>query len=322
MVEKSEEAQKDVFDELKKKGIPVGARSPIREYVSTGVVALDWAISSKLKEGGLPVGRVIEIFGDPSTGKSLLLLHIIKSAQQMGAICLLDDAEESFDEGFAQRIGVDLGTLTRKNSKTVEEHFTEVAEFVNLARGIDKKRLIVIALDSIAILSTKHEVQVGFEKPDMTKAKLIRQGMRVMRGEFSEQRVLYLVCNHVIASFNTYGRDKTTPGGGGVPFQSSIRIELSIKNLIKNEKNQIQGVGVKAVVVKNKIAPPFKSCLFQVSFEKGVDRFSGFFDVLVDIGCVQEKGAGWYIYKEKTVRRTDIEKDIENIYGNLETDGQ
>ena len=304
---------------LKKEvGAITGVETPIREYVSTGNIALDWAVSGSFLGKGLPVGRVVEFFGNPSTGKSLLIMHILANTQKKGGIAVLDDTEQAYDRCFAERIGVDVSELYMLDSVIVEEHFKKVDKVVKSIRSLDKKVLVTVALDSLALLSTRHEREVGFDKVDMFKAKLIRQGMRSLGAEFSKQNVLYVVANHVIANIGVlYGPKTTTPGGSGIPFQSSVRVELNLGSVIVREKDKKVGVHVKAEVVKNKIAPPFKKVELDVYFDKGVDKLSGLFDVLVSEGVFIE-GGGWYIYKEKRYRRKELEDGIEKIVREVE----
>lgn len=308
--------RKKLAKELKEEvGAVTGVEQPVREFVSTGCNALDYAVSGKLMGGGLPVGRVVEFFGDPSTGKSVLIMNALAATQKLGGIVIYDDPEQSYDEFFARKLGVNPEEFFMLDSETVEEHFQKVQKVVKKIREEDEEVLITIALDSLAMLSTKHEKETGFEKVDMFKAKLIRQGMRSLGGWFNKQRVLYIVANHVIANIGVmYGPKSTTPGGGGVPFQASVRVELNRGGVLANVANKDDKVGVhvRAEVVKNKIAPPFKKCEFDILFASGVNQWSGMFDVLVSKGVFVEAG-GWYVYKDKKHRKIDLESDIEKI---------
>lgn len=298
-----------ILDELVgKRGVEV----EIKDWVSTGNIALDWAISDKLIGGGLPLGRVIELFGDPSTGKSLLILHIIAEAQKKGYIAILDDSEASYNRWFAEKIGVNTKELYILDSITVEEHAEAVQKIIHSIREKDTKTPIIVALDSLAILSTKHERETGFEKPDLTKAKMVRQAMRLLGADFLKNDVLYVVSNHVISNIGVmYGAKKTTPGGSGVPFQSSVRVNLSVGSYIEGEKGA-KGVFVRAKVVKNKIAPPLKEVELKVDFEKGVDKYSGLLDVLVSLGKIN-KNKGWYEYGGKSYREKEITEKLPEI---------
>jgi len=297
-------------------GIKTGVEVPVREWVTSGNYALDWAISGKLVGGGFPVGRVVEIFGDPSTGKSVLLMNAMKATQDLGGEAFYDDPEQGYDEFFAKNaLGVDVKNIHMADSEIVEEHFERVEKAVNKVRAYDEDVLVTFALDSLAMLSTKHEKETGFEKVDMFKAKLIRQGMRKLGGWFNKKRVLYLVSNHVIDNIGVmYGPKTTTPGGGGIKFQASVRVELNMgKRIVDPQfKDKVLGVHVRAEVVKNKVSPPFKKCEFDISFEKGVDKCSGMFDVLVGEGVFKEAG-GWYVYQDEKYRRADLEVRLEEI---------
>lgn len=298
--------------------VKTGVETPPPSFVSTGNVALDWAVSARWQGGGLPVGRVVEVFGDPSTGKSLLVSHLLASVQQAGGLAVLDDVEQAFDPTFAAKTGVDLRSLILLDSETVQEHFENITKLVNRVRSQDKDIKVVIALDSLALLSTEHEKKEGFEKVDMTKAKMIRQGMRMIGKKFTDEGVLYVCCNHVIANVGVmYGPKTTTPGGSGIPFQSSVRIEMNGRGLILNEKKKPIGVRTLAKVVKNKIAPPFREVELQVSFESGVSRWSGMFQLLLDEEELKEETDGWYVSVSspgKKKRRSEIEESMEQYF--------
>ena len=289
-------------------GAVTGVDQPVREFVSTGNYALDYSISGKILGGGLPVGRVVELFGDPSTGKSVLILNALAATQKMGGIVIYDDPEQSYDQFFARKLGVVPEEFFMLDSETVEEHFQKIEKVVRKIRELDEEILITIALDSLAMLSTRHEKETGFEKVDMFKAKLIRQGMRMLGGWFSKQRVLYICSNHVIANIGSmYGPKSTTPGGGGVPFQASVRVEMTRGGILatKENKDDKVGVHVRAQVVKNKIAPPFRKCAFDIMFATGVNPWSGLFDVLVTKGIIVSAG-GWFTFDGTKYRQDDL----------------
>jgi recombination protein RecA len=304
------------LDDILKKdlGLQTGVAIPVQDWVSTGHAGLDWAVSGKLTGGGLPVGRVVDIYGDPSTGKSLLIMHILAETQKKGGIAILDDTEGAYNRFFAEMIGVNTENLFLLDSVTIEEHFENVKKIIEKVRHKDKDVMITIALDSLACLSTKHELKEGFDKVDMTKAKMIRQGMRILGNTFREANVLYIVANHVIAKIGQmYGPKKTTPGGSGVPFQSSVRIELKKKANIAGANDVVSGVNIEAEIKKNKVAPPFKQTAARVYFDKGIEKYSGIVPILMAEGIVTQPSQGWYEAFGEKKREKDIEAMAEDL---------
>ena len=210
-------------------GIGIANNATIDMWVDTGSYALNKAISGSYLRG-LPFGRVVDISGDPSTGKSLIIYHILANVQKMGGVAILDDTEDAYVKEFGEKIGINNEELIILNSLTVEEHFEKVFLGWKDSKGKKKRSLvdlivenepdcpIVVALDSVALLSTRHEQEVKFEKPDMIKAKQLRAGMRMVSSHLQQNNILHLISNHVIAKIGVlYGPKKTTPGGSGIP---------------------------------------------------------------------------------------------------------
>lgn len=303
----------DIVKEAKKLvGVDIDALK-VEQYIDTGNYGLNYIITGDFLKG-YPIGRVVELYGDPSTGKSLLVAHAIANAQKLGGIAILDDSEFTYDKFFGEMVGVDNDELIYFNSETVEEHVDRVESLIKLIRKHDNAP-IFIALDSVAMLSTAHEMESDFNTPDMQKAKLLRKFFRTKRQVFARQNILYLVTNHVTAKIGvTFGRKKTTTGGSAIPFMGSVRIELVFKKKIK-EDNQFIGVCTEATATKNKISPPFKYTTLDILFNKGVVRESGLKDVLVQAGLITQEGKKWR-YKDKKYYGTEMDlllKDYPNI---------
>ena len=307
--------------------VELGTESLVKTWVDTGNYALNKIISDSFIKG-LPFNRVIEIFGDPSTGKSLLIYHLLANIQKMGGIAILDDTEDSYTSEFGKTIGVNNQELIKLSSLTVEEHFEKIflgwkdskgkdkKSLVNMILEEDSKCLIIVALDSLALLSTKHEQEVKFEKPDMIKAKQIRAGLRMCSDIIKGNNILYVISNHVIAKIGVlYGPKKTTPGGSGVPFQASIRLDLSLRGKIKNDNDdedsdEIVGVRSEAYVMKNKINAPFKRAVLDIRFDKGVIRESGLYDILLQLNTIQEGDEvkkGFFKYENEQFRKSEFD---------------
>lgn len=291
--------------------VTVGKAEDIRTWVDTGNYALNKIVSGDYFKG-YPCGKIIELFGDPSTGKSFFIYAAIASFQKkFGArgYTLLDDVEDSYMSDVAEMLGVDSKRMIIKSSETVEDHFRKFFSGVRGKKSCDdeddKKKQpglvpfileedpearILVALDSVAMLSTEHEQEVMFDRDDMTKAKKLRAGIRMNWGLISSREVLYIIANHVIADIGVqYGNPKTTPGGKAIPFMSSVRVELSIKQKLK-QGEKIIGVETEAFTRKNKIAPPFRRARIKIYFEKGIDRMSGVADMLLEDGILRRSG--------------------------------
>ena len=292
-------------------GIGIANNATIDMWVDTGSYALNKAISGSYLRG-LPFGRVVDISGDPSTGKSLIIYHILANVQKMGGVAILDDTEDAYVKEFGEKIGINNEELIILNSLTVEEHFEKVFLGWKDSKGKKKRSLvdlivenepdcpIVVALDSVALLSTRHEQKVKFEKPDMIKAKQLRAGMRMVSSHLQQNNILHLISNHVIAKIGVlYGPKKTTPGGSGIPFQASVRIDLSLGKKITDKDIETKKVGVQSRVkiTKNKISAPFKETMLDVYFETGVDQYSGIQQLMVDEGTLIAETGNKFTFK-------------------------
>mgnify|MGYP001586029688 CR=1 FL=1 len=295
-------------------GAETGQEVQVDCWIDTGNYALNKIISGFYKKG-FPVGRVVDIFGDPSTGKSLLIYHVLASVQKMGGIAILDDTEDAYMKEFGEKIGIDNSDLIRLSSLTVEEHFEKIFLGYKDSKGKERKSIIdvilkdapacpiVVALDSLALLSTRHEQEVKFERPDMIKAKQIRAGLRMASSIMKNGNILHIISNHVIAKMGVlYGPKTTTPGGSGVPFQASVRLELSKGGKIKENEDKVVGIECKAYTTKNKVSSPFKNTILNIYFDKGVDSYSGLLDALVEDGVIKRGNAGYHSFGEETFR--------------------
>ncbi len=271
-----------------------------RFYVDTGSYALNWAISGLPLSGGYPGGRVVELFGDPSTGKSLLIYYALGWVTQHGGYGILDDTESCYMDVYGASLGIDNSRLIYLNSTTIEEHFTAIRRLrAEIRKKLGPEPPILMALDSLAQLSSEHEMETEFTKSDMTKAKQIKKGMRLLRPEMVEdEHTLYIVANHTIANIGDTYHPTTTPGGGGVKFQSSTRVELQLRGKLKEKvggKDRTVGVDSQAKVVKNKIIAPFRECRLQIRFDRGVDKEYDIFESAKAAGVLEMVSQnGWY----------------------------
>lgn len=301
-------------------------------WVSTGNFSLNKIISGDFHRG-FPFGKVVEIFGDPATGKSLLLAHIIAGVQKMGGIAILDDTENAYNPFFGAKVGVDNENLIRIKSKTIEEHIEKVfigweqdgkkrKSIVQLLLKDDPEIPIFIGLDSLALLSTRHEQDTAFGTSDMSKAKLIKKGYRLAADLLEKHNVLYVVSNHVYYKIGVmYGNPKATPGGTGTPFQSSVRLDLVTGTRLKEtaelegdeeeskaDKKKAATVGIEThiTVAKNRLCPPFGKTTIEIMFDSGMDPDSGLLEVLERNKIVVKTGKGVYSFGEKTFRTSEF----------------
>lgn len=283
-----------------------------RWFLPTGSRALDYIISLRVDgTGGYPGGCIVELFGEPSTGKSLLLAKAAAEAQKLEILPIIADAEARWDDEFARVHGVDETKRRLFIPGTVEEFAT--GAFKQLSFAKEHGYRVILILDSLAILATLKEtedIEEGELKMDQgRKAQRIRQSMRVLKSLISETGSIMLIANHVIANPGSYS-GKTTPGGGGVPFQSSVRIELlsTEKILLKGKKMPI-GVKLHAKIAKNSIAPPFGDCIIDVNWATGADPYSGLVPIMEDLGIVTRNGA-WYSYGDVKFQSTNLDETI------------
>lgn len=310
-------------------GVSFAIETPQLTYISTGNLALDWCLSGKVIGGGLPVGRIVELFGDPSAGKSLILSHVFAETQKMGGVAILDDTENSHDPEFMSKLGVNpdelvlLDAVNVEGQKTIEAHIKAAYILVKKMRDKGFKEVITLGLDSIAGVTTEHEIQAGMDKQDMARAKQIRKVLRMYAPTFAKMNVLYIMTNHTMStmSVNKYQPQVTTPGGGGPKFWASLRIYVRTRKFYRDLQNQVVGGEVFAKVEKTKMTSPFRECTMKLSYTKGIDRISGLFDVLQIMGDITSPSPGWYCYKsdtEKKLRQAEVLELLNKEYGGVD----
>jgi recombination protein RecA len=288
---------------LQKAGLEVGPASEDAKekgYLNTGNLALNWIISGKF-QGGWPLGAVAEIFGDPSTGKSFIISRAIAQALQGGGVALLDDTEGAFNPIWsALALGVDTQKLAYVKSNTIEDHNKVVFAYLEAMRkaGVDKPS--VLALDSLALLATEHELETRMEKESMKSAKVIKKHFRLTGIAVSETPAAYLIANHTIANIGDLFKDKTTPGGGGVKFQAHVRLELQQPTKLKDaEGKKFVGVKIRAYVEKNRLAPPWRKSEMIIPFYEPISPVSGLVNLLLDLGAIEKTSGHRIAYQEK-----------------------
>lgn len=256
--------------------------------LSTGSIALDMALGI----GGVPRGRVIEIYGPESSGKTTLTLGIIASAQKAGGQAAFVDAEHAFDAQYAKKIGVNLDSLLISQPDTGEQAL-EITETLVRSNAVD-----VIVIDSVAALTPRAEIEGDMGQSFMgLQARLMSQALRKLSGAISKSKTCVIFINQIRMKIGVmWGNPETTPGGRALKFYASIRIDLRrIASLKKGE--EIVGNRVRASVVKNKVAPPFRKAEFDIMYDEGISRAAGILDVAEARGVVKKLGT-WYAYGE------------------------
>ena len=254
----------------------------VKRWISTGSKQLDYIISNR-RSGGLPEGRIVEIFGPPSIGKSHIAIQIARSTQKMGGIVVYIDTENATSVENLGLLGVDV----KKRFVYVDTHCTEevlsiAEETVLKAKAMDKDVPVTIIWDSVAATSPKAELTGDYDKDSIgLQARAISKGMRKITGVIANQNVLLICLNQIRTKIGVmYGDPTTTPGGMAIPFHSSVRIKLGAGQQILNKDKEVVGIHVSAKTVKNKVSAPFRSCDFEIHFGVGIKEHEQLFDIL------------------------------------------
>lgn len=267
-------------------------------FISTGSTILNIMMSNK-REGGFPIGRFSEVVGTESTGKSLIAYHAIRDVQEKGGIALYIDTEGATDRHLLERLGINLkdGTFFYAEVRTTESVFKLMDSFVQKAREEKLHDVpILIIWDSIAQTSNEQEMQKEYGEATMAvNARLIAEGVRKLNSQIKGMNVCFVFTNQLKYKMQTfgYGDNMTSPGGMAMKYAASIRIKLTkdkkIKKKLPNGVEEIIAVGANAEIIKNKIAPPFRKCKFNIYFNYGIDDFTTLQPYLKTAGILKEK---------------------------------
>ena len=261
------------------------------DVYSTGSLGLDIALGI----GGLPKGRVIEVYGPESSGKTTLTLHIIAEAQKVGGTCAFIDAEHALDPGYAKKLGVNIDELLISQPDTGEQAL-EISDTLVKSEGID-----LLVIDSVAALVTRAELEgeMGDSLPGL-QARLMSQALRKLTSSISKTNTMVVFINQLRMKIGVmFGSPEVTTGGNALKFYSSVRLDIRRIGAIK-DKDNIIGNQTRVKVVKNKMAPPFKMVEFDIMYGEGISKIGEIIDLGVQADIIDKSGA-WYSYKDEKI---------------------
>jgi len=293
----------------------------VSDWISTGSTILDLAVSNK-PDGGLAAGRITEINGLEGSGKSLIGAHALASTQKKGGLAVYIDTESAVSSEFLQAIGIDTENMLYVHLETVEEIFDTIETIVTKIRESDKDKLVTILVDSLAAASTKVEMDSDFDKDGWATAKaiVISKAMRKITQLIARQKVCLIFTNQLRQKLGVmFGDPWTTSGGKALPFHSSTRIRLKNVGQIKDAKKNTIGIKIRAQVIKNRLGPPLRSADFSLYFDKGIDDFGSWLEVLKGHKLIKQAGA-WYTLEDQDGKEHKFQsKDFGSLMADEDT---
>lgn len=271
----------------------MGANQPVVEIeaIPTGSLSLDMALGI----GGLPRGRIVEIYGPESSGKTTLALHCVAEAQKNGGVCAFVDAEHALDPVYARKLGVDLSDLLISQPDTGEQAL-EIVDTLVRSGAVD-----VLVVDSVAALTPKAEIEgdMGASLPGL-QARLMSQALRKLTASIARSNTLVIFINQIRMKIGVmFGSPETTTGGNALKFYASVRLDIRRIGQIK-DKDDVVGNQTRVKVVKNKVAPPFKQVEFDILYGEGISKAGELIDLGVKAGIVEKSGS-WYSYDSQRI---------------------
>ena len=300
----------------------LGTESKVRvEAIPTGAINLDAAIGI----GGIPRGRITEIYGPESSGKTTLSLHVVANAQRAGGVAAYIDAEHALDTEYARKLGVDVDNLLISQPDTGEQAL-EICDILVRSGAID-----VLVIDSVAALVPKAEIEGDMGDAHVgLQARLMSQALRKLTGAIARSKTSVVFINQLREKIGVmFGNPETTTGGKALKFYASVRLDIRRIGPVK-EKEDVIGSHVRVKVVKNKVAPPFKQAEFDIMYAEGISHASLVLDIAAESGIIEKSGA-WYSYKGQKIGQgrenskmflkdnpalmTEVEEQVKNVLG-------
>jgi recombination protein RecA len=277
----------------------------VKNWISFGSATLDVAVSNRAY-GGAPVGRIIELTGLEQTGKSLVATHLLAETQKKDGVAVLIDTETAVNRDFMEAVGVDISKLLYVPADSVEQIFDIMETIIERVRKTDKDRIVTIVVDSVAAASTMTEIAADYGKDGYAtdKAIIISKAMRKITNMIGRQEILLVFTNQLRQKMNAmpFSDPYTTSGGKAIQFHASVRIRLKSKGKIKtkvNGKDRIVGIKVIAEITKNRLGPPLRTAEFEIYFDRGIDNYGTWLQVLKDSSMIKQGGA-WYTYVQES----------------------
>ncbi len=261
------------------------------EAVSTGSLGLDIALGI----GGLPMGRIVEVYGPESSGKTTLALHVIAEKQRQGGICAFVDAEHALDPSYARKLGVDVDELLISQPDAGEQAL-EITDTLVRSGAVS-----VVVVDSVAALTPKSELEGDMGDSSVgVQARLMSQAMRKLTGSISRSKCMVIFINQIRMKIGVmFGSPETTTGGNALKFYSSVRLDIRRIGAIK-DRDEVVGNATRVKVVKNKVAPPFKQVEFDIMYGEGISKTGELIDLGVKAGVVEKSGS-WFSYGDQRI---------------------
>ena len=288
------------------------------DFLSSGNYAINYACTGN-PFGSIAFGRITSLIGESDSGKSLLANHYIKETQNVGGLGILFEVERSRYLDRLTNLGIDTTKLIVSGEKTIEKIFEKCIFLIQQIRDKKPDLKVTVIVDSLSQASSEHELEQGFNKVDMSRAKVIRSALRQITHLISDTNVALILINHqtVNIAANMYTRadqKKTTPGGTALTYFPSQIIEVNRGARIKNKKEELIGIAVKVKINKSRFYTPFTEAKVQILFDRGFDSFSGMFEMFTSMGIIESPSKGWWCFKgnDKKLREAEIMNMVRN----------